>query len=194
MISHKHKFIFIFQHKCAGTTLKSVLEKHDAWNLEFHLGVKSYEYNDYDLEKYKDYFIFAVKRNPYDRVVSGWKYLQNDLPSNVKRTLKRGLSFKDTLLNLPQKGHDYHHITQLQTENLINQDGKLICNMLLRFENLQKDFDIVCKKIGLPSQKLPHLQKSEHKHYTEYYDDEARQIVAEKYAKDIEYFGYKFGE
>jgi hypothetical protein len=48
----------------------------------------------------------------------------------------------------------------------------------------------VCTKLALPVAKLPHYRKSSHQHYLQYYDDQARCAIAEKYKNDIAAFNY----
>jgi hypothetical protein len=120
------------------------------------------------------YYTAGMIRNPYDRIISFWKWSSKYL----KKTLNEFLSEKNISPLL-----DFFSI-----------DSKVEVNNFIRYENLQEDFNAFCNQIGIPPQQLPHKNSSNHKHYTEYYDDETRQIVAEKYAKDIEYFNYKFGE
>ena len=59
-------------------------------------------------------------------------------------------------------------------------------------ESFYDDFSLVKKRLNLPVVGISSANRTKHKHYTEYYDDETKQIVAEKYAKEIKYFGYKF--
>ena len=67
-------------------------------------------------------------------------------------------------------------------------------NYICRFENLEEDFYKVCDKLKIKNITLPHLNKIHHSHYTDVYTDETRKIIENLYSKDIEHFGYKFGD
>tara|TARA_Y100001933_G_scaffold265198_1_gene336816 strand:- start:2458 stop:2964 length:507 start_codon:yes stop_codon:yes gene_type:complete len=130
----------------------------------------------YSSEYINTYKLYGVVRNPYERMVSWWKFASTGRSGKNK-------SFLD-FLEHPTKQHTTKYYQYFGG----NKIG------ILRYENLVSDFVSFCDEVGIPRQKLPHKNASKHRCYTEYYDDETRQIVAERYARDIEYFGYEFGE
>lgn len=177
MISHKYKCTFVHIPKTGGNSIKQALELRG----EEHEYVSSLEL---------PYFSFTFVRNPFDRFVSAYSYLKNGgINENDKRhgdeLINKFESFEEFVKNgIPDQQHFKpmsHWI-----------DGEL--DFIGRVERFQEDFNVICDKIGIPHQRLPHTNKSKHKPYTEYYNEATRQIVAEKYAKDVEYFGYEFGE
>ena len=210
-ISHKYKFVYIASIKCASTSVRNVLNKysnqeivksldHDPENFyyrKFHITPR--ELKDHFADKkwnWDEYFKFTFARNPWDRMVSLFNYEKKVVHNKEKYGIdhfcydsyKKNTEHGDFSLWLRDQG------TMLILNFLSDDSGNLMMDFIGKCENMQEDFDIVCDKIGIPKQKLPHKNKTKHKHYTEYYDEETKQIVAEKYAKDIEYFGYKFGE
>ena len=200
MINKDYKTIFVHNPKCGGTSLINILKNHGFCHnrrygkdsLDPTEGRLSKIEKSYGNKIISTYFLFTFVRNPYDRMVSCYHYL-NKRHNGKHIPLGVFKNFNDFVKNLFSIS-DYHwkwHYT-LQYNHIQSKHRK--CDFIGRFENLQEDFNIVCDKIGIPKQQLPYKNTSKHKHYTEYYDEETKQIVAEKYAKDIEYFGYKFGD
>lgn len=190
MVSDKHRVIFIHVPKCAGTSMESYLKDFEFY-IEggYHATHREFLQNN----KYKNYYKFSFVRNPYDKMVSEFKWFtdqSNEWNTPYCKKYYKDVDFK-TFVNkfiTSHPGDRYH----LYSQYSILRPLKGI-NFIGRFESLQEDFNTVCEKIGIPQQKLSHDYKSKHKCYTEYYDNKTRQIVSEKYCKDIEYFGYKFG-
>jgi len=189
--SNKQNYVWFRTAKCGTRSILKFLED----NTDIDINGRDIQYDN----RWQDYFKFTIVRNPWDRLVSCWKNkIVTQKPS--KRQFRSSLRWE---LNY-QKATFNEFISKITEKNNITRDIHwTLCHNLFpvndidfigRFENLQEDFNTVCDKIGIPQQELPHANKTKHKHYTEYYNDETKQIVAEKYAKDIELFGYEFGE
>lgn len=63
---------------------------------------------------------------------------------------------------------------------------------VIRYEHLQGDFDHACDVLGLPRSALPHRNRGLRNAYAEYYCGEARRVVADRCASEIQLFGYEF--
>jgi hypothetical protein len=137
-------------------------------------------------EVYNKSFVFTTVRNPYSRAVSMYKHKSwssAETFDDFCNAIKNNKYSNDTAR---------WHSTTL-AEHIVDEND-LKVDFVIKLETIQHDLNIVCDKIGIPHQKLFHVNKSKHKHYTEYYNDETKQIIAEIYAEDIKYFGYKFGQ
>lgn len=185
MISHRHQFIFVHIPKTAGTTIRAAFyREYDELHNPHHAGISKIK-ESLSEEVFQSYFKFGAVRNPWDREVSRYTYIKEEFRHIDNDYCQNG--FKEYLYTFSQRPNALNY-------NEIRVGGEISLNYIIKFENLQEDFNTACDKIGIPHRKLSHTNKSKHKHYTEYYDDETKQIVAKKYAKDIEHFGYKFGE
>ena len=185
MIDHTHRAIFIHQRKVAGMSIMRTFGFQPE-NPDFHLfndGVLSAEWRDRDA-RVRGYFVISAVRNPFDRLISGWKYLA--------ATANRPLL--DVLLDPPREGHDYRHLTRPQIAILRDPTtGQLIVDDLIRFESLQADFDRVCARIGAPRSILPHVNMSmRERDYRAYFDARTRRLAEIMFAEDLAVFNYQF--
>ena len=196
IISDSHNFVFVATTKTGSTSIEKnlgsykskhkITHLHDSYNKHCPLKII---YNKFPF--IEDYFKFAIVRNPFDWVVSWYFYRKTRLNENNTKDI----SFKEWLVDENSSAYNIQGIgLTLSQYDIISCNKNIKIDFVGKFENLQEDFNIICDKIGIPQLELPYKNKSQHKHYTEYYDDETKEIVAEKYAKDIEYFGYEFGE
>jgi len=137
-------------------------------------------------------FSFAVVRNPWDWCVS-WYYFTRDRAlrriQNPKQKGRFSLEYNQQVLDDYEKGFEYF----IESTKLTDQHHMTIgVSYIMKLENINYDIQLLKDKFNI-KQELPYLNtSSRNKDYREYYNDNTKQIVENKFKKDINTFGYKF--
>ena len=183
----KRNFIFIHINKTAGMSIEKALglnEKQHFTAIEFRQKIGA--------KKWERVFKFSIVRNPWDKVVS--QYFHR-LKTNQIGLGDYRIDFKEWVkLTYGEQNPKYYDDPKYfmpQLNWLTDNNGKLMVDFIGRFENLENDFRFICSKLSV-STDLPLINKSEHKEFQFYYDDETREIVRRWFWKDIDLFDYSF--
>lgn len=189
----QHQALFIHVPKSAGRSIVRGL--FDVKSVE-HAPAQWYQQLDPD--KFQRYFKFTFVRNPWDRAVSAYSYLQQGGSAASEEDVRwsrfvNGFdSFDDFVCQwMTRENIMRNALFTPQTLFLQNEYGQLDMDFIGRFENLAEDFASIASKLGVDAA-LPHINQSRQSSYQDLYSQRSQEIIADIYQADISNFDYKF--
>lgn len=203
MISEKHNFLFVHRGKSGGNSINEALlpfsEDEKTVNPAYQDGVDRFNVvssrygtnkhatlREYHERMPKDVFDrlfkFAVLRNPYARLISGY-FSPHRLAQGSSAEFDR-----DEFIRIIHSEATFRQMACLSDQGPLDGD----IDRVLRFEALREDFEALCRDLSLPPVSLNHRNAGAKRNYREFYDDETRAMVADRYVEEIEFGSYSF--
>jgi hypothetical protein len=188
-------------YKCQGKSYGDPWCTTEQGILRYNSSSKLYDFAmDMNEEKWKTYKKFTIIRNPYDKIVSAWKFINKCLKKNKKIQDVELLEFeeyldksKEELYKYCRFAYSHSHITQY--EHLLNTNNELDITYMGCQENLNEDLCSILLKLG--AEKILHrfeleenkkINSNEHLDYIEYYTDTILEKVNKILQKDFDTF------
>ncbi|MBE0681826.1 MAG: sulfotransferase family 2 domain-containing protein [Anaerolineales bacterium] len=174
IISNKHKYLFvelphtgstaISKELCENYEGERILKKHSLFHEFKKLSINT-----------KKYYIFSCIRNPMDEVVSIYlKYKTDQIAEYTQLANYKRASLERYFFSKNNNYQDYlKKFYKLPYDNWSCLAHKRF-DRVIRFENLQRDFQTVLEEIGLEQKRpLPVVNTTnQKKHYLTYYSPE----------------------
>jgi len=215
IVSHRHKFIFLRTEKTGGTSLSRALmpilgpeDFHPAagrpawakYSPIHHGALKRQLPEIFGLhghataaqvrrvvgrELFESYLKFAVERNPWDRQVSLYTHRQwkrGKGPEGFDRDMRSPL-YRNT------------EYCRLNNWAIYAIGDRVVADRILRYETLAEDVARLMADLGVAETlDLPRMRayNPDRPHYSTFYSDATRDLVARWYAREIAAFGYAF--
>lgn len=208
MISHAHRCIFVHIPKTGGTSVEDVIWPGPRTTDDLWMGFVDRYHNKYQTgglqhllatqirtevgaEVFSSYYKFSIVRNPWDRAVSQFVFMdaRDDLRDFIG--MKKGAGLKKYAELIRKKRH-----VQWEPQVSFVQDanGESLLDYIGRYETFSDSVTHALRTTGINAATIPHRKKGQRGPYEDYYDAESREMIRTMYAADIEAFGYRFSE
>lgn len=199
--SNEHNFIWYRTAKCGTRTVLQYIKDNGSSSISRYK--MQYQSN------WNDYFQFTFVRNPWERLVSVYF-------SKFGKLKISPIQNKTDLRFFLRERHDFmrqlkfkrvptfaQFVRQLQKPKMIQRNAHWapLCS-LIRFENLdfigrmenfEEDLKYITYKSHLKKTTIQHINRCRYKkHYSEFYNENLKNIVSRLYKHDIYHFNYKF--
>lgn len=201
--SRSNKLVFVHIQKTGGSSVRKILVPRllDYEELGFKHDLSKWHYQE--LPEWNDCYKFCFVRNPWDRLVSWYSMIiQNrELLKQSRNKLweyviAESTNFEEFVRKCTGEIHDFDGTKSFaynQIDYITDENGKILVDFVGRYENFNGDMRHIACALGIEDAVVPaHENRSKHNHYSSYYSEELKAIVADRYARDIEFFGYEF--
>ncbi|WP_138935601.1 sulfotransferase family 2 domain-containing protein [Roseovarius arcticus] len=205
MISHRHKTIFVHVPKTAGQSIEQVFvddlglswDEREILNLRYnddptsgpqhlgHLYADEYVRNGHiDQHRWDSYFKFAIVRNPYDRILSEFRYRSFRKTGPLFWFLRK--QYRDDYFDIAR------HVVP-QSRYLFDKNGTCLVNEIVKFEELKDRMPAIFQRVFGCSRSLPKRNESTNGHRRltrQQLGARNRKVIRDRFAEDFTKLGY----
>lgn len=193
IISRKHKFISLDPPK-TGTNYRQnffIRNEESSFTVKKLQHANINEIKEYFSDDFDDFFVFTFVRNPWERYVSWFHWMNRDMPREVINKENFSLFLERHLVSNAR--NPYLKIQQPQSSWFMNE-GELNVDFVGSLENMEDDMKFLLKKLNLTGNLTNKKSNAVDRKKSTFklYNQDSIDLVAEKEKCVIELKGYKY--
>ena len=165
LISLRHKFIFVANEKTGSTSLEAALCNYSdinivrtEWGKHSHLAAIERQFGwIFDVIPKEEFLIFGVVREPFDWLASQYHSHQDQKFARYGHEYAGDMT-SDEFIEIWCDRNPKSSVPQNQ--RFLSATGEIGTNFLIKFENMNEQFDLVARYLELPQIFLPRINAS----------------------------------
>ena len=191
VVSRQHKVLYLHIAKTGSSSIVQLLKNNgmDDIVLSNKRGIyeEKVDYFKDVVAHWDEYYKFTFVRNKFDLLISLYNY---DRQLNGKYSLPNDITFEQFLKE--QVGVREGLYTELIDQYyLTHTNDKCMFNFIGQFDTYSDDLNKVCSQLGIVNtQERTNVGNYDRSKKREYYTEELKQLVKEKFPKEIEKFDW----